>query len=285
MVPAMKLTVLGGAGAWPPAGGACSGYLIEHAGFRLLVDPGYATLPRLLELVPADGLDAVLVSHGHPDHVADINPLLRARALRDDPAPPLPLYALHGALRAVLALDRPGMLDAAFDLREFAAGDALAVGPLDIQTTSLPHFLPNVGMRLTVAGHSITYTGDAGPSDALIDLADGTDLLLAEATFAEHVPADSLGVLSSAIDAAEHADRAKVQRLVLTHLSPGTDPDAHVSVARRAFAGPIDIASAGFVVEVTSPAGPPVTVPPALPSRDLRHPVYDEGGAGLDRNV
>jgi len=86
----MKLTVLGGAGARPPAGGACSGYLIEHAGFRLLIDPGYATAPQLLGILAPEEIDAVLVSHGHPDHVADLNPLLRARALRDDPAPALP---------------------------------------------------------------------------------------------------------------------------------------------------------------------------------------------------
>src|SRR6478672_6145166 len=109
----MRLTVLGGAGGFPPAGGACSGYLVEHDGFRLLVDPGYAVVPRLLGLVAAGAIDAVLVSHGHPDHVADLNPLLRARALRDDPAPPLLVYALKGALDAVLALDRPGLLDGA----------------------------------------------------------------------------------------------------------------------------------------------------------------------------
>ena len=80
----MRLTVLGGAGGFPPAGGACSGYLIEHDGFRLLVDPGYAIVPRLLEIVPAEAIDAVLVSHGHPDHVADLNPLLRARLMGDD---------------------------------------------------------------------------------------------------------------------------------------------------------------------------------------------------------
>jgi ribonuclease BN (tRNA processing enzyme) len=81
----MRLTVLGGCGAWPAAGLACSGYLVEHDGFRLLIDPGYATLPRLLAVVDAAEVDAVLVSHGHPDHCADLNPLLRARALRDEP--------------------------------------------------------------------------------------------------------------------------------------------------------------------------------------------------------
>ena len=83
----MRMTVLGGCGAWPAAGQACSGYLVEHDGFRVLVDPGYAVVPRLLELVAAEDVDAVLLSHGHPDHCADLNPLLRARVLRDGAAP------------------------------------------------------------------------------------------------------------------------------------------------------------------------------------------------------
>src|SRR6476469_6114057 len=115
----MRLPVLGGAGGYPPASGACSGYLIEHAGFRLLVDPGYAVVPRLLEIVPAEAIDAVLVSHGHPDHVADLNPLLRARALRDDPAPRLPAYALSDALGPVLALDQIKALKGTCEVREF----------------------------------------------------------------------------------------------------------------------------------------------------------------------
>jgi ribonuclease BN (tRNA processing enzyme) len=76
----MRLTVLGSCGAWPEAGQACSGYLVEHDGFRLLVDLGYAVVPRLLERLAAAQVDAVLISHGHPDHCADLNPLLRADA-------------------------------------------------------------------------------------------------------------------------------------------------------------------------------------------------------------
>lgn len=247
----MKLTVLGGAGAWPPAGGACSGYLVEHAGFRLLVDPGYAVIPRLLELVAADAVDAVLVSHGHPDHVADLNPLLRARLLRDDPAPSLPTYALPGALRAVLALDRPGLLDDAIELREFNAGDVLGIGPFEVATRLLPHFLPNVGVRLSASGRSITYTGDAGPSDDLIGLAEGTSLLLAEATFVDRVPDDAVGYLNSAREVGEQARRAGTDRLVLTHLQPGTDPVAARDAAVRGFPEPVDVAVPGLVVDVS----------------------------------
>jgi ribonuclease BN (tRNA processing enzyme) len=104
----VRITVLGGCGAWPAAGQACSGYLVEHGGFRLLVDPGYAILPRLLERVAADSVDAVLVSHGHPDHCADLHPLLRARVLGAAPAPVLPVHALPGAVDRVLDLDGPG---------------------------------------------------------------------------------------------------------------------------------------------------------------------------------
>jgi glyoxylase-like metal-dependent hydrolase (beta-lactamase superfamily II) len=121
----MRMTVLGGCGAWPAAGQACSGYLVEHDGFRLLVDPGYATLPRLLELLAADGVDAVLLSHGHPDHCADLHPLLRARVLGATIAPAaLPVRALPGAADRVLALDQPGVLRDAAAVAAFAAGDS-----------------------------------------------------------------------------------------------------------------------------------------------------------------
>lgn len=246
----MKLTVLGGAGAWPPAGGACSGYLIEHDRFRLLVDPGYATLPRLLGLIDADAVDAVLVSHGHPDHVADLNPLLRARALRDDPAPALATYALPGALRAVLALDRPGMLDEAIDLLELRPGAAFELGPFQVETRLLPHSLPNVGLRVSAGGRSITYTGDAGPTDDLVELASGTDLLMAEATYVERVPSDSLGTLNSAADVGRQAHRAGAERLLLTHLHPGTVPETSIGAAARTFREWIGVATGGLVVEL-----------------------------------
>src|SRR4051794_35063944 len=133
----VRLTVLGGCGAWPQAGQACSGFLVEQDGFRLLLDLGYATLPRLLELVDASAVDAVYVTHGHPDHCADLNPLLRARSMGSVPAPPLPVYAPPRALDAVLALDRPGMLDDAVSVRTFSPGDSLSIGPFAADTAAL----------------------------------------------------------------------------------------------------------------------------------------------------
>ncbi|HCT77041.1 MAG TPA: MBL fold metallo-hydrolase [Micromonosporaceae bacterium] len=245
----MRITVLGSCGAWPTAGRACSGFLVEHDGFRLLVDMGYATLPRLLSHLEADQVDAVWISHGHPDHCADLNPLLRARALAEEPPSPLPVYAPPGALDAVLALDRPGMLVEAYDLREVDPGERYAIGPFDIDTRLLPHWVPNAGIRLTADGKSLVYTGDAGPSPELAALAQGAELLVAEATYVDEVPGHSAGLLSSARDAGREATRAGVGRLVLTHLWPGTDPSQALSAAAE-FAGPVEVAVEGLTIEL-----------------------------------
>jgi ribonuclease BN (tRNA processing enzyme) len=247
----MRLTVLGGAGGFPPAGGACSGYLIEHHGFRLLVDPGYAIVPRLLEIVPAAEIDAVLVSHGHPDHVADLNPLLRARLMQDDGAVRLPAYALPDALGPVLALDQIRALKSACEVCVFEAGESFPIGPFAVESRPLPHSIPNAGLRITAGGRSITYTGDAGPSDHLVDLAGGTDLLLAEATYVDAVPSENEGVLNCAAEVGRQASHARAARLMLTHLQPGTDPDASRATAARSYTDWIGVAEGGIVVELS----------------------------------
>jgi hypothetical protein len=61
-----QLTVRGSCGARPEAGRACSGFLVECDGFRLVLDLGFATHPRLLALCPDRNVDAVVISHGHP---------------------------------------------------------------------------------------------------------------------------------------------------------------------------------------------------------------------------
>ncbi len=246
----MRLTVLGGCGAWPAAGQACSGSLLEHDGFRLLVDPGYATLPRLLEFIGAELVDAVFISHGHPDHCADLNPLLRARALREDPPGALDVYTLPSAIDPVLALDRPGMLAHAYAVREFAAGDRFAIGPFDVATCPLPHFVANAGVRFTAHGKTLAYTGDTGPSRDLIGLARDADLFLAEATYVDRVPTADARYLSSALQAGQNAARAGVGHLLLTHLWPGTDLGAAQKAARRAYDGNIDVARGGLSIDL-----------------------------------
>jgi ribonuclease BN (tRNA processing enzyme) len=247
-VRAPQVTVLGGSGAWPTATEPCSGFLIEYDGFRLLVDLGYATLPRLLDRIPAERVDAALITHGHPDHCADLSPLLRARLLRLDPPAPLPLHALPGALDAVLALDQIEALTDAYMLREFDAGTEFSVGPFEVGTRLLPHWVPNAGMRITAGDTVLAYTGDGGPGPEVVALARDADLLIAESTFVDRVPRRDAPYLTSARQAGDQAAQAGVESLLLTHLWPGTDPDAVREAAGRGFGGEIDVARTGLRV-------------------------------------
>ena len=197
----------------------------------------------------------MLVSHGHPDHVADLNPLLRARLMRDDASPRLPAYALPDALSPVLALDQIKALADACELHVFEAGEVFRIGPFAIESRLLPHSVPNAGLRISAGGLSITYTGDAGPTDDLVELAGGTDLLLAEATYIETVPSGNEAVLNSALEVGRQAHRAGAARLMLTHLMPGTDPEKARTSASRAFSERIDVAGPGLTVDLSRPAG------------------------------
>jgi ribonuclease BN (tRNA processing enzyme) len=246
----MRITVLGGVAAFPTADQGCSGYLVEYDGMRLLVDPGYATLPRLLALCPVWAVDAVYVSHGHPDHCADLQPLLRTRNLTDRDGPALPVYAPTGSLDRLLAIDEPGLLDGSYDLREFTPGDSFPIGVLQAYTWLLPHWETNAGLRLVGGDRVLAYTGDTGPSADLAALADRADLLLADATHPERVPDRHAGNLSSAAEVGRYAEQAQVSQVLLTHLWPGTDPAAALAAAGRGYTGLLGVAEPGLVVEL-----------------------------------
>jgi ribonuclease BN (tRNA processing enzyme) len=215
-----------------------------------VVDAGYATVPRLLQWITADEVDAVFITHGHPDHCADLNPLLRARVYTDDPAPaPLPVYAPPGALDAVLALEPSPWLNTARTVHELTEG-ALEIGPFAAETRLLPHFVPNLGVRLTAGGRTIAYTGDTGPSPEIANLGRDADVLIAEATFVDEVPGESASALSSARQAGQHAADAETVKLLLTHLQPGTDPDAACAAAAGNYAGEIAVATEDLVIDL-----------------------------------
>jgi ribonuclease BN (tRNA processing enzyme) len=160
------------------------------------------------------------------------------------------VYAPAGALDAVLALDLPGMLAGAIEVRDLSGGDDLAIGPFRAQTRLLPHWLPNAGLRLSADGQAIAYTGDSGPSPDVVELARGAAVLLAEATYVREVPADSRGNLCSAAEAGEQAARADAGKLMLTHLWPGTDPSSACSAAGDSYRGGIGVATAGLVLDL-----------------------------------
>lgn len=255
-----RLVVLGSCGAWPEPGRACSGFVVEHRDFRVVLDLGYGTLPRLLTLLNssvADGVDAVIVTHHHPDHMVDLHGLFRARWFGRRDAQPIPLYAPPGVLDMVVALEEGDAVAVrrVFDVRPLPA-EAYQVGPFRLESWALPHFVPNAGVRLSSPGLTVAYTGDTGPDEALADLGRDADLYVMEATDRNQRPAVPPATTRrqmhlSARDAGEVATQAGARRLRLTHSWPDNDREASRASAAEVFPGEVLIADEGLEVELT----------------------------------
>jgi ribonuclease BN (tRNA processing enzyme) len=242
----VRLTILGCSGSIPGPGTAASGYLVEAGGFVLAVELGNGTLARLQALRDPFDLDALVLTHLHPDHCADFSALTVLR--RYHPVPPydrrpplLPVYAPAGAptrLANAYAPDeteRAGTdLTDAYRFEELTDGTTARLGPLEVTAVAVRHPTPAFGVRITHGGRTLAYTGDTGPCAALDELARDADVLLCEATWTDS-PDRPAGVHLSGLQAGELAKRARAGRLLLTHVAPWTDRAAILNEAVSAF--------------------------------------------------
>jgi ribonuclease BN (tRNA processing enzyme) len=255
----VRVTVLGSCGAWPEAGRACSGFLVAAAGRRIVVDLGYGTAPHLFAAAPAETLSAVVVTHAHPDHWADLHPLFRARYYghRGTGLPPLPVYLPPGLAGLLARLEGPGdegLLGEAFTVHEYRPGDVLDVGGVRIDLVPLPHYVPTVGVRVAGDGATFAYTGDTGPAAEVAELGAGADLFAVDATFQDRPVATltpSPRYDLTAREAGMFAARAMAGRLLLTHFWPGADRHRSRAEAAASFGGEILLADEGLVIPLT----------------------------------
>ncbi|MCA1823694.1 MAG: MBL fold metallo-hydrolase, partial [Frankia sp.] len=215
----MRLTVLGCAGTFPQAHSACSGYLVEHDGYRLVVDLGHGALSGLDRLGGLKNVDAVLVSHLHADHCIDLIGFSYARRFHPEgPLAPLPVYGPRGLQdRIVRSFNQPprDSLDQVYDFHTTSAG-GLELGPLSIELHETAHPIECHAMRITAGGRTLTYSADTAASDNVVKAARNADLFLCEASWL-HGPKRPANVHMTAVEAGEHATRADAARLLLTH--------------------------------------------------------------------
>lgn len=251
---AFEVVVLGASGTFPTPEGACTGFLLRHAGAEVWLDAGTGTFANLQRHTDFFALTAVVLSHLHLDHFLDLYPLYYGlRYSHRSPGPTgLEVYAPGGAEEhlAQILSPRPGAsFDGYFAFRTISSGTTRPIGPFDFSFHRAVHPVETLAMRIEAGGRSLFYTSDTGPGDELIALAHGADVLIAEASL--HDP-DQLveGVHMTAEEAGELARRAQVGRLVLTHISPGLDPEVSVAHARRHFAGEVLAAREHLLIEV-----------------------------------
>jgi ribonuclease BN (tRNA processing enzyme) len=248
----VQLTVLGCAGTFPGPRSACSGYLIEHDGFRLVVDLGAGSLGELQKHIGLLDVDAIYISHLHADHCIDLVAYSYARRYHPDGLPPrLPVYGPEGTCARICgSFETPpvnGLLDV-FDFHEVPVG-TMKIGPYDVASVLTNHPVECHALRISAGGSSLTYSADTGASDDLVELARGTDLFLCEASW-EDGDDHPEGIHLSGREAGEHATRAGARRLLLTHLVAWGDPDAIRAQAKAAYDGDLDVAQAGKTYQV-----------------------------------
>jgi len=243
----MQVTVLGCAGTFPNAESPCSAYLVEHDGFRLLLDIGNGSVGALQRHGGVLDVDAVVVSHLHADHCLDLLAYSYARRFHPDGLPPtLPVYGPAGTqeriLRAFDAPPPPDHLEEVYEFRTTTAGST-SIGPFDVRLTRTAHPVETYATTLRAADRVVTYTADTGPSVDVAVAATGSDLFLCEATWAgdRDYPPD---LHMTARQAGAHAAAAGVGRLLLVHTTPFTVPEQLLSESAEAYDGPLEIARA-----------------------------------------
>jgi ribonuclease BN (tRNA processing enzyme) len=247
----VKLRVLGSSGGWPAPARPCSGYLLEAAGQLILLDAGSGILVELLDHAELTALDAIWVSHLHPDHCADLPMIWHTLAYGGRRrAAPLPVFGPPGWPGALAGLlDEPDQLDAVFAVRELFGGATFPLGGLTLRAAAMRHGMDTYGVRVSSGRQTVSYTSDSAPCPAVVELARDADLFLAEAFLSTSDPPEFTSV-SRPEDAARAATEGGAHRLVLTHLHPDADPVAAMDRARTEYSGPIQVAEPGRVFSI-----------------------------------
>ncbi|TDC15098.1 MBL fold metallo-hydrolase [Streptomyces sp. 8K308] len=251
----MKLTVVGCSGSFPSADSACSCYLIEAEGYRLLLDMGNGALGELQKYVGLYDIDAIALSHLHPDHCIDMCGYFVARYYRHEGGrcDPVPVYGPAGTEHRLTTAydDTPSekSMSEVFDFHTLASGDTFTLGPFTVTAGRVTHPVETYGFRIEHRGRVFCYSGDSGRCDSLAELATGADLFLCEASFTDGKE-DLPEVHLNGRQAGECALRAGAERLVLTHIPPWTDAQVNLCDAKAVFEGPVELARPGAVYEV-----------------------------------
>lgn len=253
----MRLTVVGCSGSFPGPRSPASSYLVEAEDgdgrtWRLVLDLGSGALGTLQRHTRLTAVDAVMLSHLHPDHCLDLCGYYVA--LKFDPGggrgTRLPVYGPTGTgrrlARAYGLPENPGMA-AEMDVRTWPSAGPVTVGPFGVTPFRVRHPVEAYGMRVEGPGAGggrrvLAYTGDTDECPALDDLARDADLLLAEAAFQEGRD-DVRGIHLTGRRAGQVAARAGARRLVLTHLPPWNDPERALAEAREVYDGDLLLAT------------------------------------------
>jgi ribonuclease BN (tRNA processing enzyme) len=246
----LSVTVLGCSGTYAAPGGACSGYLVSGGGVAVWLDCGPGTLANLQAHVSIEDLDAVVVSHSHPDHWTEL-PVFRNAMKYGLERSGLPVYGTAETLeRLEAALGET--VAPTFAWTTITAASRVEIGGLVFTFAVTDHPVETLAVRVDdlAAGLSLGYSADTGPGWSFAALGPPLDLALCEATLTPDFEGKSPHITGR--QAGAMARDAGVRRLVVTHVWPTSDPEAHRAAAEAEFRRPVELAVPHARFEVTS---------------------------------
>ena len=255
----IKVTILGSGTCVPSLRRSSCSVLMQIGTTRLLFDSGPGTMRRLLEAeTTIFDLDFIFYSHFHPDHCAELVPLIFATKYPDQNRRQLPLTVIAGkglteffaGLKAVygewIELAEGRLTTIELDNR---SNDSRSFKDFTIESAPVEHNPESIAYRVSsVHGGSVVYSGDTDYSENLIELAKGADLLICESAMPDSLQVK--GHLTPSM-AGQIASRAGVGKLVLTHFYPDCDDIDIKQECRKTYRGPLLLAEDLMEMEVT----------------------------------
>jgi ribonuclease BN (tRNA processing enzyme) len=248
----MDFTVLGGSAAWPNPGQAASGYLLETAQRRILIDCG-SGIAGVLRAEDPGPLTDIFISHFHADHWFDLVPLHFLYLYGIWNTRPRPSLYLPPDGRTMV--DRVASVwngsietfDRAFDVSEYDPSSPIELDGLRFTFAPTTHYCTCYAMRIEGPKATIGFTADTAPDDRVCELMHDADLLVSEASLAT-ASSDNEGQRGHMApgEAATLATRARASRLLLTHVPVEHDLGTVLSRAQRVFSGPVEVARPGL---------------------------------------
>jgi ribonuclease BN (tRNA processing enzyme) len=245
----LVLTPIGVGTAYSRPGDVQSCYLVQAHDSSVVLDMGAGSLNRLQQVIAPEDLDAVVISHGHPDHCIDLLALRVYSGYGPGRGAEVVVHAPEGVRERLFGFlgdsSWPGIR---FVNLESGEGSVELASGVTLTHREVPHLPPTHALRIDAGGRSIVYSADTGTADAVLPLAAGCDLLLCESSFGADSMPDEPALHLNAAAAGDLARRAKAGRLLLTHCYPEHDLEEARRAAAATFGGEVAIARQGEAV-------------------------------------